>query len=194
MLYFGQEFGERGMECEGYSGLDGKTSIFDYCNAPSVARFLDNELHSEEQNLFAEYVKLLHIATSEKAISCGDMFDLEYANCGGKDVAAEEGVFNPDRNFVFARRFTCSGASSTCHFSEKENSLILIAVDFSQSAKMLNVVLPAHLFDFWDIAETDAIEAKNLLSGKSIRLILRKDAAISMSLSRYGICILKLLL
>jgi len=194
MLYFGQEFGERGMESEGYSGLDGKTSIFDYCNAPSVERFLNKELYLEEQNLFAEYVKLLHIVASEKAISCGDMFDLEYANCGDKDFAAEEGIFNPDRNFVFARRFTCSGASSAEHFSKKENSLILIAVDFSQSAKMLRVVLPAHLFDFWNIAEVGAIEAKDLLSGKSMRLALRKDAAISMPLNRYGICILKLLL
>ena len=198
MLYFGQEFGERGMECEGYSGLDGKTSIFDYCNAPSVARFLDNELHSEEQNLFAEYVKLLHIATSEKAISCGDTFDLEYANCGGKNVVAESNAFNPDRNFVFARRYAAQRASSTAssaaNSSDKNTSIIFVAVDFTQSAKSLNVVLPAHLFDFWNIAETDAIEAKNLLSGKSMRLALNKDAAISMPLNRYGICILKLLL
>jgi len=185
MLYFGQEFGERGMECEGYSGLDGKTSIFDYCSAPSVARFLNNELRSEEQNLFAEYVKLLHIATSEKAISCGDMFDLEYVNCGGKDVCAEGGIFNPDRNFVFARRFVSSGVPS---------SLIFIVVDFTQSAKTLNVVLPAHLFDFWNIAEIGAIEAEDLLSGKSMRLALRKDAAISMPLNCYGVGIIKILI
>ncbi len=185
MLYFGQEFGERGMGCEGYSGLDGKTSIFDYCSAPSVARFLNNELHSEEQNLFAEYVKLLHIAASEKAISCGDMFDLEYANCGGTDVSAEGGIFNPDRNFVFARRFVSSDLSS---------SLIFIAVDFTQSVKTLNVVLPAHLFDFWNIAEIGAIEAKDLLSGKSMHLALRKDAAVSMPLNRYGVGIIKILI
>jgi glycosidase len=198
MLYFGQEFGERGMECEGYSGVDGKTSIFDYCNAPSVARFLNNELHASEQNLFAEYVKLLHIAISEKAISCGDTFDLEYANCGGKNVAAESNAFNPDRNFVFARRYAAQRASYTASceatHSEENTSIIFIAVDFSQSAKSLNVVLPAHLFDFWSIAETDSIEATEMLSGKSMRLALRKDAAISMPLNRYGICILKLLL
>ena len=30
MLYSGQEFGEKGMDCEGFSGRDGRTSIFDY--------------------------------------------------------------------------------------------------------------------------------------------------------------------
>ena len=202
MLCFGEEFGERGMECEGYSGLDGKTSIFDYCSAPSVARFHNGELRKDEQSLFAEYVKLLHIASSEDAISDGDTFDLEYANGGGAAGAAG-GVFNPDRHFVFARRFTGSGTSSNgtlsatsskIHCSEEENSLIFIAVDFSQSAKKLDVFLPAHLFDFWNIAETGAIKAKNLLSGKYFRISLRKDSFISMPLTQYGVSIIKVLL
>ena len=29
MLYAGQELGERGMDKEGYSGVDGRTTIFD---------------------------------------------------------------------------------------------------------------------------------------------------------------------
>ena len=30
MIYFGQEFGEPGMDSEGFSGRDGRTTIFDY--------------------------------------------------------------------------------------------------------------------------------------------------------------------
>ena len=30
MIYFGQEFGELGMDSEGFSGRDGRTTIFDY--------------------------------------------------------------------------------------------------------------------------------------------------------------------
>lgn len=30
MLYSGQEFGEKGMDKEGFSGRDGRTTIFDY--------------------------------------------------------------------------------------------------------------------------------------------------------------------
>ena len=36
MIYFGQELGERGMDEEGFSGRDGRTTIFDYWT-PSVA-------------------------------------------------------------------------------------------------------------------------------------------------------------
>ena len=37
MVYFGQELGERGMEAEGFSGRDGKTSIFDYAEVPTIS-------------------------------------------------------------------------------------------------------------------------------------------------------------
>jgi glycosidase len=190
MLYFGEEFGEKGMESEGFSGRDGRTSIYDYCSAPSVARFLNCRLHPDEQKLFAEYVKLLHIAVSEKAISEGDTFDLEYANTGN-------GTFNPDRHFVFARRFVSSSdspVSSSVLNTADVSALIFIAVDFTQSAKTLDVVLPAHLFDFWHLAEADAVEATDLLSGKSLKLSLRKDAAVSMPLTQYGVSIIKVLL
>lgn len=36
MTYFGQELGERGMDQEGFSGLDGRTTIFDYWAIESV--------------------------------------------------------------------------------------------------------------------------------------------------------------
>ena len=38
MLYFGQEMGERGMQKEGFSGLDGRTSIFDWCKVPALSK------------------------------------------------------------------------------------------------------------------------------------------------------------
>lgn len=40
MLYFGQEWGERGMDSEGFSGHDGRTTIFDYWS-------LDRPKHSK---------------------------------------------------------------------------------------------------------------------------------------------------
>jgi len=70
MLYFGQEWGERGMDSEGFSGLDGRTTIFDYWS-------LERPKHSE---LTDYYKKVLNIARSEKAVSDGQMFDLMYVN------------------------------------------------------------------------------------------------------------------
>ena len=69
MLYFGQEWGERGMDAEGFSGQDGRTTIFDYWS-----------LTPQDNALADVYKKVLTIARTEKAVSKGTMFDLMYAN------------------------------------------------------------------------------------------------------------------
>ena len=69
MLYFGQEWGERGMDAEGFSGCDGRTTIFDYWS-----------LQPRYNALTQIYNKVLNIARSEKAVSEGLMFDVIYAN------------------------------------------------------------------------------------------------------------------
>ena len=69
MLYFGQEWGERGMDAEGFSGRDGRTTIFDYWS-----------LQPRYNALTQIYNKVLNIARSEKAVSEGLMFDVMYVN------------------------------------------------------------------------------------------------------------------
>ena len=39
MIYFGQEFGELGMDSEGFSGRDGRTTIFDYWSVDTIRRW-----------------------------------------------------------------------------------------------------------------------------------------------------------
>ena len=36
MVYAGQEWGERGMDHEGFSGVDGRSTIFDYWTVQAV--------------------------------------------------------------------------------------------------------------------------------------------------------------
>ena len=83
MLYFGQETGERGMDAEGFSGLDGRTSIFDW----SAKHF------GPSGNVLPAYGELLKIAR-EPAFREGKTFDLCYCQDGG---------FNPDRHFAWLR-------------------------------------------------------------------------------------------
>ena len=70
MVYGGQEWGERGMDAEGFSGRDGRTTIFDYWSL------------SEQRDaaLVAYYQRVLNLARSEKAFTQGTMFDLMYVN------------------------------------------------------------------------------------------------------------------
>ena len=60
---------ERGMDAEGFSGQDGRTTIFDYWSFANRFSPLTNI-----------YNKVLNIAVKEKAVSEGQMFDVMYAN------------------------------------------------------------------------------------------------------------------
>ena len=82
MLYFGQEQGERGMDSEGFSGLDGRTSIFDW-----------NAKHFGPGKLLPAYSELLALAKTP-AFREGRTYDLCYC---------QDGAFNPDRHFAWLR-------------------------------------------------------------------------------------------
>jgi glycosidase len=85
MVYFGQEAGERGMQQEGFSGLDGRTSIFDWCKVPA--------LEKPNEKVLARYSDILFWAKTP-AFAKGKSYDLCYCQ--------QEG-FNPDRHFAFIR-------------------------------------------------------------------------------------------
>ena len=98
MIYFGQEVGERGMESEGFSGVDGRTSIFDYCSLSSVSRMLSNLLHLKESELLEIYKSLFSLAINDKAFKCGLTYDLQYANTNNDR-------YNSYSMFSFARKY-----------------------------------------------------------------------------------------
>ena len=136
MIYFGQEVGEAGMLQEGFSGRDGRTSIFDWCSAPSVVKMLKHingeadSLNDEAAELLETYREMFRFATSNSAITCGDTYDLQYANYHNPS-------FDTDKCFVFARKH---GAQ-----------LVIIAADFSQTYISAKVSLPEEFFRYWQI-------------------------------------------
>ena len=85
MLYFGQECGERGMQQEGFSGLDGRTSIFDWCKVPA--------LEEPDTVVLERYKSILAIANTP-VFAEGLTYDLCYC---------QDGAFNPDRHFTWLR-------------------------------------------------------------------------------------------
>jgi len=112
MIYFGQEFGERGMEEEGFSSLDGRTSIFDYCCVPSIRRWLSNRLTIEESVIYKEYCRLTRIAVSDALFSQGETFDLMYVN-------PTSNQFDADRQFAWLRGFGGKAMLIVANFDEK---------------------------------------------------------------------------
>lgn len=82
MVYFGQELGERGMDAEGFSGCDGKTTIFDYWGIELLQKMVGNhtydgaKLPAEAKQLKEWYSKLMNIVQKHDALAHGDMYDL----------------------------------------------------------------------------------------------------------------------
>ena len=128
MLYFGQEFGERGMEAEGFSRVDGRTSIYDYCCVPSVRRWLADKLTVEETVVYKEYCRLLRIATADAIFSKGKTFDLMYVN-------PASGHFDPDRQFAWMRGYA--------------GSAMAIVANFADTPVDVEVFLPQAAFDYF---------------------------------------------
>ena len=86
LVYFGQELGETGMDSEGFSGRDGRTSIFDYWSLKSICDWRSKDLWDgsmlspESLKLRAFYQKLLVLINREPALSDGQFYDVMWAN------------------------------------------------------------------------------------------------------------------
>ncbi|MEO0334141.1 MAG: alpha-amylase family glycosyl hydrolase, partial [Bacteroidota bacterium] len=81
MVYFGQEVGEPAEGESGFSGDDGRTTIFDYWGVPEHQKWVNDgqfdggQLSEEQQELRAFYQELLNLA-QEEAIRTGYFYDL----------------------------------------------------------------------------------------------------------------------
>ena len=176
MVYFGQELGERGMDAEGFSGRDGRTTIFDYWSVDTVRRWHDGgtfsgkELNEGERDLQAYYSRLLHIARDEKAIAEGEFFDLMYVN----HFTAE---FNPHRHYAFLRKH--------------KNELLLIVANFDEWDTQVAVNIPGAAFDFFGLPSLESIEATELLTGTTLSLKLWPDTPVHLTLPGWSGAIVK---
>lgn len=168
MLYFGQEFGEKAEFSEGFSGDDGRTSIFDYCSAPSVARYLSGSLKESEAKLYELYKTIFSVAMGHKAITEGETFDLQYANYNSNS-------FNCDTQYVFARKVA--------------NELIIVVVDFNMphNGEAVSVSLPDHFFSYWSIEQKEECKAVELISNKQFSTPFSASEKFSAPLSEYGV-------
>ncbi len=164
MLYAGQEYGEQGMDEEGFSGKDGRTTIFDYWCVDTLARAEQQKLTKEEKALKAMYDKVLNIARSEKSVAEGASFDLMYVNQ------------QYQRQYAFLRK--------------SDTEVLLVVANFEEQSADMDVTIPAHAFDYLQIKEKNAI-ATDLLSGKKKRIVLRRDETVSMQLPPLGAVVLK---
>lgn len=86
MIYMGQELGEKGMDSEGFSGVDGRTTIFDYWWLESIEKWKSSGnwngdlLDENTKQLRNFYKKLLNIVKTEKTFASKGFYDLMWDN------------------------------------------------------------------------------------------------------------------
>jgi glycosidase len=130
MIYFGQELGESGMDQEGFSGLDGKTTIFDYWSISSIRNWRNKKLSKEQKELRSEYLHILQLCNKSKAIREGKFYDLMYVNPPSEH-------FNPDKQYAYLRCF--------------EDELLLIVANFDEHDVDVEVFIPDHAFEYFEL-------------------------------------------
>lgn len=175
MIYGGQELGEPALDSEGYSGYDGRTTIFDYWSIPSVRAHLNGGkcngvLPDDIARLRDSYARVLKLCNEEPAISCGRFFDLMYANY-------DNPCLDPHRDYVFMRA--------------DADDLLLIAVNFGGEDKELAVNIPRHAFDILGFPEGRARMKELLHGGRSVVKDLRSDVPFRLTLTAHGAAIWK---
>lgn len=170
MLYFGQQWGERGMDKEGFSGRDGRTTIFDYWSVDTVVRGVRGMLTKEEEALALIYAKLMQIAQNRSSIDKGEMFDLMYANPPSPH-------FDPRRHYAFLRK--------------RGEELLLVVVNFGGNDENVAVTIPAHAFECLGIDEATRTTT-DLINGRRHKVDFRKDRQISIPVGAYGVVVLKM--
>lgn len=148
MVYAGQELGEEGMDVEGFSGKDGRTSIFDYWSVDKFVRWNNNgkwnneKLTSEEVKLKELYTSLLQLCNKEKSFSQGKFYDLMSANYNNPD-------FNSTKKYAFLR-------------GDGEN-IFLVVVNFNDNEAVVKVNIPEEAYTFFGVDKNKLQQATPLL-------------------------------
>ena len=169
MHYFAQEYGEKGMDKEGFSGRDGRTTIFDYWSVDTMCRAEEGQLTDEEKSLAELYTKILKFARTDKTVYMGKTYDLMYVN-------PHSATFNPDRQYAFLRR---SG-----------RQLLLVVANFDDNAHDIELHIPAHAFEWLKIHTTEA-EGYDFLTEEKVKASFSPEKTIRLHVAANGAAIWK---
>ena len=159
MIYFGEEVGEAGMDEEGFSGRDGRTTIFDWWSVGSVRRLrkaissgaykslkvselVKAGLKKEEAQVFCRFAEVTRLAASDEAIRQGTTYDLCYCNMSSDG-------FDKHRHYAFLRDF--------------EDHTLMVVANFSNREATMKLTLPEHAFEWMEIPVTEELHPGKII-------------------------------
>lgn len=171
MIYFGQELGEKGMDKEGFSGRDGRTTIFDYWAIDKMSRWCNNGkwnhtlLTKEERDLKNIYKDIVTLCSKEYAFTKGKFYDLMYANYDNLH-------FDSTKLFAFLRGWG--------------NDLFLVIVNFADNDVSVNLNIPVDALNFFEKDYTQNQMAKPILRYKKDILKFVNSHTLEVSISAFN--------
>ncbi|RYU94811.1 alpha-amylase family glycosyl hydrolase [Emticicia agri] len=140
MLYFGQELGVNPNVAEGFSGDDGRTTIFDYWGVPEFQNWVNDhkydggKMTTEQKKIRKFYADLLKFVNTSDAVRNGQFFDLQYVNNNGQAPH-----YNDQKIFSYLR------------FTEKQKLLFICNFDLENSySTAVNIPVGA-----WEMMKLD---------------------------------------
>ena len=178
MIYFGQEYGEKGMDDEGYSRLDGRTSIYDYWSVEKIRKALYNSknISEEDRQIFSFYKRLLSDICREEAVREGLFYDLTYCNLNMGES------YDSRKLYSFLRR--------------SKNELLLIIANFADEETHAQINIPEHAFKFLGIQEGmySCVDLLNTTSDKEhFGCKLSPNCKMDVVVPAFSGCVLKIM-
>ena len=134
MIYFGQEFGEKAQEIEGFNEADDRTTMFDFYRVDTHQRWLNGgkfdggKLTAAEKEIDSFYSELLAWINSSEVIQKGKFFDLQYA---------QNAVYPKDKVYAYLR------------YTDKDRNLIIC--NFDSVNHDFNIEIPTLALDMMGI-------------------------------------------
>lgn len=153
MVYFGQEIGEAGMDSEGFSGRDGRTTIFDYWGIELWQKYVNNHkydgalLPDEARELREWYVTLLTTIQRFSSLQSGNFYDLTWFQHDG-------GVYNHRHIYSFLRY--------------DDESRFLVVANFGHEPQRVTLRFPEDVVNQFDMWQNDSVAGIDIFSGATV--------------------------
>ena len=168
MVYAGQELGEPAADAEGFSGHDGRTTIFDYWSVPALRRWHQGKPKTSERLQRSRYRKILRLCNSEHTLAQGQFFDLMYVN---------QDTLDTSRLYAYLRHF--------------DGEMTVVVANFGDHAIDADIRIPQHALDCAQMPHGSYCYM-NLLTDETQTVALTSDTILSVHADAHDAILIKL--
>lgn len=180
MTYFGEEVGERGMDEEGFSGLDGRTTIFDWWstrglrglkkltengNYLTAVEILSDTADKDRRPLLRKKVKSavkMKVLMKETGLTEDELkFFVKFT--GMLRFAANDNAISEGMTYDLCYcNFSSRGFDKDRHFAflrDDADDTFLIVANFSSEDADMDISIPEHAFEWLELRQTEQCNA-----------------------------------